>query len=386
MDKSARWQLVCLSLAALGWLTSGYLLLRLLRLGKGETVGADVCSALGGGCDWTLMSPASWQLGIPLPVWGLLYFALLAFVLVLASPTLIQIATFLAAGGLGASLVLSFRLLQSGMAVCYFCLIIHALNVSLFLCLVALNRAVSAQLDTAAHRTSTWSKSTILCMVMACALGGLTQVILLRLPISIDRGKVLADYLESPIVDLAVDADDPIVGSADAPIRLVVFSSFQCPGCRQFAFNQEYLEGRFGAQLKVVFKHFPLSSKCNASVSRDLQPAACAAAHAAAAARLQNAFWPYHDHLFAIEFNDLETNLRDAAMSAELDIARWDADRNSDRVSAKIRRDTELGTHLGINETPSIFLNGRRVRPFNLGILEFLIEYELSNVKSGGLQ
>ena len=59
------------------------------------------------------------------------------------------------------------------------------------------------------------------------------QGVLQWLPNPIDREKVLAAYLESPQVDLAVSEDDSTSGPDAAPVRVVVFSSFQCPGCRQ---------------------------------------------------------------------------------------------------------------------------------------------------------
>jgi protein-disulfide isomerase len=160
-------------------------------------------------------------------------------------------------------------------------------------------------------------------------------------------------------------------------VRLVVFSSFQCPWCQVFAPSVHYLNERFGDSLTVVFKNYPLGKACNPAMRVDMQPRACAAAWAAEAANLQKAFWRYHDGLFSESLQDSEEMLKATARGAGLDLERWEQDRQSAAVQSKISRDAELGARLGVQGTPTVFLNGRRIKNPTLAVLEVLIKAEM---------
>ena len=86
MTSTARRRMLCLSLLGLGSLVSAYLLARSFALVATRVSDAiDVCSAIfGTGCDEALLSAASWQLGIPLAGWGVVYYVTLACLLVMA--------------------------------------------------------------------------------------------------------------------------------------------------------------------------------------------------------------------------------------------------------------------------------------------------------------
>ena len=119
--------------------------------------------------------------------------------------------------------------------------------------------------------------------------------------------EVLAGHASTPKQDVTIDADDPRLGPADAPVRLVVFNDFQCPACRAFAHQISHLTEHFPGKLAIIFKHYSLGTECNEAVSVDRHPRACEAARAAEAARRQGKFWPFHDGLFA---SDLERQRR----------------------------------------------------------------------------
>ena len=72
-----------------------------------------------------------------------------------------------------------------------------------------------------------------------------------------------------------------------------------------------------------------------------------------------------------------ENQLQRLARQVGLDEARFENDRHSDAVYAKVRSDIELGNRLGVDVTPTLFVNGRHVREFNLAVLEAVINHEL---------
>jgi protein-disulfide isomerase len=124
-----------------------------------------------------------------------------------------------------------------------------------------------------------------------------------------------------------------------------VYADFECPYCAVAARRLE------GAPLRSVFRHFPV---------RTSHPRAWAAAGAAEAAGLQGRFWEMHDLLFADQGRLEDPHLWARARALELDLERFDADRRSEAVLARIRRDFESGVKGGIATTPTLIVGDRR--------------------------
>ena len=166
----------------------------------------------------------------------------------------------------------------------------------------------------------------------------------------------------------------------DSLATLVVFSDFQCPGCAAFSHSAPALTERF-PRLRIVYKHFPLGQECNPSVKRDLHPQSCAAARAAVAAHLQGRFWSFQDALFHADLSESPGALSRIPGEDGLDIERYEMDRASDFVAAQVRRDVDLGIRLGVDATPTVYLNGRRVADPGFEALTTLIGHLLEELE-----
>jgi protein-disulfide isomerase len=351
-----------------GWFLSAYLLLRELALRHGLLSGALDSSAnrFCSGCDETLAGLSSSLFGVPLAGWGLVYFAVVGLLLVLENGWSQRAAVLGTALGSGASIALTVSLLSSGDAVCLLCILVHAVNLALL-----------GSLWAPMTEGSAFSKRKAPVILASIAAGGLLLAIASGM--TSNTAEVLAAYLSSPRHDIAIQSDDAVLGPADAPARIVVFSSFQCPGCASFAKMTRRLNAHFAGKVSITFKHYPLSTACNPALKFDLQPRSCAAAAAAEAANRQQTFWPYHDALFASPPTGSEELLADLAGSLRLDLLRWDSDRHSDIVQNRIVADIELGRRLGVDGTPAVFLNGRRVRVFSLPVLKMLVRQQIGD-------
>ncbi len=141
------------------------------------------------------------------------------------------------------------------------------------------------------------------------------------------------------------------LGPADAPVQLVVFSDFQCGFCRELAPILRRLQEEFPGKVAVVFCHFPLAG----------HPRAFPAAIAAECAGEQGAFWPFHDQLFAANGNLDEASFLAVAAALGLDQARFAACLHSERPRQQVEANMREGMQLGLEGTPTVFLNGRRV-------------------------
>jgi protein-disulfide isomerase len=100
----------------------------------------------------------------------------------------------------------------------------------------------------------------------------------------------------------------------------------------------------------VCFRHFPVKSS---------HPRAYAAACAAEAAALQGRFWEMHDALFADQGRLEDPHLWARAEQLGLDVERFDADRRSDAVVARVKEQFRGGVRAGVVTTPTAFAEGR---------------------------
>jgi len=149
---------------------------------------------------------------------------------------------------------------------------------------------------------------------------------------------------------IAVDGS-PTLGPEDAPVTLIEFSDFQCPYCARVRKTIYQLRDRYGDQLRIVFKHFPL----------EIHPKAPAAHVAAEAAHRQGKFWEMHDLIFANQREMSEDRYLAYAGALGLDIEQFQKDRRSLDVRTRVVEDAEQAIELGIFGTPAFVINGRIV-------------------------
>ena len=167
---------------------------------------------------------------------------------------------------------------------------------------------------------------------------------------------------ELQIFDLSYVLQLPLNNSAtkgekDAPVTITVFDDFQCPYCARLVPTLEQVMDAYPKQVRIVFKHFPLS------MHKFARPAAVASI----AARNQGKFWPLHDQLFA-NYNKLDdAKIRDLAESVGLDMARFDQDVSNPALQQEVASDIQLGTKAGVRGTPAAYINGVQLkdRSFN---------------------
>jgi protein-disulfide isomerase len=122
---------------------------------------------------------------------------------------------------------------------------------------------------------------------------------------------------------------------------VLFYADFTCPRC---ALAHERLT-RAGA--RVAFRHMALRAKHERAV-----PVACAAEAAAA----QGAFWPFADALYADQGRLDDPHLWERARGLGLDLARFDDDRRSPLVAARVQRDTRSALAAGATTTPTLFI------------------------------
>jgi protein-disulfide isomerase/uncharacterized membrane protein len=399
-------RLVLLLLVVLGLSISGYLLLRHFALADlSAQSGTDFCSAIFGmSCDDALQSPLAVQLGLPLAGWGLVYYGTLVSLLLLGwslgetfrfEATIAALLLALAAAV--GSIALFIAMVTDLSPFCPLCAVVHAINLLLLFPLKRLTGRPMGQLIRAvvgAARYVLGGKTddpvAARWKLVGFLTAGLVAVVIYQwvfvevalharsAEAPFDPEQTIALFESGLQQEIPITDSDPQLGPADAPVRMVFFSDFQCPGCTQFAQMIPGLAKQFENTLQIVFKHYPLDSTCNSIVRKKLHPGACEAARAAEAARKQGKFWAFHDALFMPRSKGKIT-LKSTAEHLGLNLDRFEAHRRGDTALAKIQADIDMGIRLGVDGTPSVFINGRRVYDTRLQTLQFLIAHEIQH-------
>jgi protein-disulfide isomerase len=128
---------------------------------------------------------------------------------------------------------------------------------------------------------------------------------------------------------------------------------------------------KYPNDVKLVVKHFPLPSH------KFARPAAIAAL----AAHKQDKFWEFHAKLLENYRSLNDKKIEEIAIELKLDMEKFTADQKSPDISALIARDIQNGKAIGVRGTPTIFLNGKRVKNRSMQGFQQMIEAELSKAK-----
>jgi protein-disulfide isomerase len=179
--------------------------------------------------------------------------------------------------------------------------------------------------------------------------------------------RVLISAPPLPLQSISVD-DDPVRGSAMAPVTIVEFTDFQCPACAAMQPILEEVMKTYGARVKLVVRDFPLAMHANARK----------AAEAANAANAQGKFFEYTDLLFKRQDALDVPSLKKYASELGLNRVQFDAALDGGKYAAEIRHDIDDGELYGIDSTPALFVNGMAVTEMSSDALRAAIERALA--------
>jgi protein-disulfide isomerase len=156
--------------------------------------------------------------------------------------------------------------------------------------------------------------------------------------------------------------DDVVLGDAKAKVLIIEFGDYQCPSCRMFwrevepRLKKEYVDT---GKVKLVFRDFPIVQ---------IHPEAMLAAIAVDCAGDQKKYWQMHDKVFReqdrgedslVRFKN--TDLKKWAKDIGLDTAAFNECLDSSRYRDEVAKDKADGDSVGIQGTPTFFINGRIV-------------------------
>jgi protein-disulfide isomerase len=171
----------------------------------------------------------------------------------------------------------------------------------------------------------------------------------------------------SPIAASAQNGQiaDHIYGKADSKVVFIEYGDFQCPSCGSAHPQLKAATEAYKDKVAFIFRNFPLTT---------IHPNARAASAAAEAAGLQGKYWEMHNQLYEGQaaWENLTGDKRTDffvgyASTLGLDTAKFKTDLASTAVNSKISFDQALGKKIGVNATPSFYLDGKKLSDADAG-------------------
>jgi len=334
-------------------------------------------------CDIVNASSYSEFLGVPIAWWGLCYYAVLGFISLIAALSRrekrasVAIAWFMSAGGILYSAFLAYIAFFVLEVLCLECMAMYLANMGLFVflfmalgipagmvpafirdwVLAALGRPsnLGFRPRVVSHAIAIAIAFLLGWLVMASMTGGKGAD-----RSSVD-GKLRAFYAQTPS-DIDVDPEWAVWGNPDAGVTIVEFSEYQCPFCRMAAFGVKPFLHEFKDDVRYFFVNFPLDPSCNDQVKRPMHAFACFAAKAGICAQKAGRFWKFHDELFREQRELSQKRILDIAESMGMDRGEMQECIDSAETGARLRREVEEGQKIHVSGTPSIYLDGLKLR------------------------
>lgn len=183
---------------------------------------------------------------------------------------------------------------------------------------------------------------------------------------------------DTTVADVTVSKTDHVRGALDGTVTMVEFGDFQCPACGAYEPLVRQVTADNKTVLKVVFKNFPLTQ---------IHQNGLLGAKAAEAAGVQGKFWEMHDMLYDKQADwSTGLNARDLIMNYAttigLDTKKFSDDLNSKVLEDKIMAEEKEGIALGVQGTPTFFVNGKKIdNPSSLEAFDKIILEAAANAK-----
>ncbi len=198
-------------------------------------------------------------------------------------------------------------------------------------------------------------------------IGGITVLIFLFIIATAQRGSNSSTKLiETQEGDLLAP-HSYVQGPVSAKVTLVEFTDYGCPACQSFHPYATAVFKKYSDKIRYGIRHFPLPQHKNADK----------AAVAAQVAGEQGRFWEYSELLFENQGKFDNKDLVSYADVLGLDVTRFSQDIKNKAFEDLIDQDVKYAKQLGVNATPTFFVNGKQLKLDRFEDLEAAVERAL---------
>ena len=191
----------------------------------------------------------------------------------------------------------------------------------------------------------------------------------------LNKPSKVSDSTQPKVSDekLLVGDESHKIATDGAKVTIVEFGDYQCPACGAAHPVVKQILNDYQGQITFVFRNFPLPMHNNAKIS----------AEAAEAAATQGKFWEMHGKLYETQNTWAESSkpldlFVNYAQELGLDADKFKEDVDGNKYSDRINKDKSDGNALGVNSTPTFFINGEKlVGASNYNTLKSKIDSQL---------
>lgn len=196
--------------------------------------------------------------------------------------------------------------------------------------------------------------------------------------------KAKSDFNETAASKLDL-SNAPAQGAKEAPIAVVSYSDFMCPFCRDLAVGLKGFLPTAGNRVRSYYKHFPLDMTCNPRVGRTVHEGACELALGGVCAEEGGRFWEFHERVFARRWDKAtREDVFALGAAAGLDRGKLASCMDSATAKGRLASDIEEGWRVGVASTPTIFVNGKKLKSPNVFLLAVEEERKRLNLPALG--
>lgn len=379
-------------------------------------------------CDAVSASEWSTIFGVPVASYGLAFYSLFLLVAVLAGkreriPTDIAapVATATSLGAVVFSIYLFFVSKFVIGTLCLICLTLYLVNLLLLWASYRCGQPISfiAQLCTGVRaivrlpalalgigrfRQSPYKNSACGWSIVGLALTVLLMTQPYRLLVAnldlsslsqFDEESVARDSLEhwknSSPVSISENTErgvshDYSNGPSDAPITIVEFSDFECPACRRFYGELKEILAMYEGKIRAVHRNFPIDQTCNVHIPQSAHRNSCHAALFTRCAGEQGRFWEAVDYIFTLPAIDagappeiIQADIDAGPATLGLDTTAMKECMNAERQQRRIIEDIDEAMNLGLQATPTVWINNRPVLGATKKNITIIIDHILAS-------
>ena len=150
-----------------------------------------------------------------------------------------------------------------------------------------------------------------------------------------------------------------VLGAENADVVVELYSDYVCPLCYIHNIMLHQIVGEF-KNVKIIHHNMPFDKECNSYLEYDMHPKACFMSKVAIASRNQGNYWEMSSLLYEKQPKKLEDAIK-LAEELNLNVEKFKSDLNSEVVLTEIKDEIEKGAWLGIDATPTMYINGDKV-------------------------
>ena len=369
-------------------------------------------SGLSNPCVTVGQSKYSSIFGIPIAAFGIIYFMLLTFLILVADyakgayyKIFCGIGLHLIAVGLIVDVILGILMIQIG-RICELCVATYAINLAIFIILIFFikNNFPMGEIKESLKSFFTPEDSdgkAVLALSMifvfaisAAVLAG-SNIIKFKSGFhkNQDADKFISSFYNQKEEKIKFPESNLTIGKSDAKVKIYIFTDFLCSACRKLYEIEKNIIAKYEGKIEIVYFHYPLDKSCNNDMEETIYPNSCLASksmYAAARAEFFEEysyihFLNYNNYKDGFEIEHIYKNLTQAAAKFKIKpeaIEKFKSIMNNKDID-QISEHIELAKKLKIESTPTIYISGRKiVGAPGKELLESIIDRELGKCQN----